>query len=143
MGNVTVCKTEKQLKSALSNKASTIRIENSDLINKVKLIKALKPATWASIATGLVVVIGAAIVAAHPPEPGDVAIPMVKGTIRFGGGTVAAVTATLIIAKIGFAAAAALITLGVTFGGIDLLNSLYHDYEITESGSNYLVLQKE
>jgi hypothetical protein len=82
MGDV-VCKTENQLKSALYNKASVIKIENSDLVGKVKLIKLLKPATWASIAGGLIVVIGAAVVAAHPPEPTDVVFPVVKGTIRF------------------------------------------------------------
>lgn len=142
MNTPVICKNEKQLKSALSKGENYIRIENSELVVKINLIKFLKPATWTAIGGGLVVVIVAAIGAAHPPEPTDVVFPYVKAAIRFGSGTVAAVAATSVVSSVGFTAATTLITLGVAFGGIDLLNSLYHNYEIIESKSKYLILKK-
>jgi hypothetical protein len=136
-----VCKTQKQLKKALSDKADVIRVEDADLVKKIKLIKLLKPATWVSVGGGLVVIIGALIVAAHPPEPGDIVLTPIKAGVRFGGGTVAAVATAVLLVKVGVATGTALVTLGFTFGGIGLLNALYNNYEIAERGDNYLVLK--
>lgn len=146
-----ICKTEQQLKDALSNKLSIIRVEDSGLVNKVKLIKQLKPAIYVSIKISLTIVINAAVIVVYSHEQEDitfpganspkqevVVFPGVKDTIRASNRTAAAV----IIAQVGLATAICLIDLGVTFGRIDLLNVLYHDYEITESRNNYLALKK-
>lgn len=142
MSEYAICKTERELKDAISNRVNLIRVENSSLVTRIKRIKALAPAAWTAISAAVVVAIAGAVAAAHPPEPLDVVAAPVKMGLRFGGGTAAAVAATSIASTVGFTAAAALITIGLALGRANL-NSIYNDYEISESGSNYLLLKRK
>jgi hypothetical protein len=131
------------LKKAIEAGNKIIRVNDEALANKIKLIMKIPSAKWTAVIGVAATGIASAIAALHPFTPVDAVAPHVSGPLRGAAGTVVIASGAQITASVGFPTALALVTVGVAVGGVAIIKNLYSNYEISEEGSNYVILKKK
>ncbi|MGB6163468.1 MAG: hypothetical protein WCF33_15195 [Pseudonocardiaceae bacterium] len=142
MSETCICRTEKEYKAAIKKKERRIRIADSELARKTKLILAIPAASFVLAAAFAIAAIaavhwGIVAFAAAPVTGGASAI---GGAVAFGaGGT----TMVPIMGLVGIPTAIALVSLGAAIGGIGAIKTIYNEYKIIESGPNFILLERK
>ncbi|MDO7787239.1 hypothetical protein [Desulforamulus aquiferis] len=115
--------TEEELASAIKNKEDQITIEG-DLKEKTIKIKATGNIAWGVVVTGLIIGVGIII------------------TTGGAGAPISALAGSGAVGILGNATAISALKIGVAAKGVNVLNSLRNDYNITFEDKDKLILKR-
>lgn len=131
-----IASSNKELTEALKSDEQYIKV-TGELCKKVRRIKRVRNTAWVIAASSLSVSIALAIATpaatvASAPAGG------IGGAIPFTGSAIAGSAAAILIGS----AAKAALTLGVTAGGIGVVNKMRNNYSISQTGEGFIILKK-